>query len=300
LDYYVENTATNGVAGNPSSAMNLMVDGMFNQIANVGNGSTANIAASSDGGIKHSFDVGLNYNYFNLHGTSVNNVNLTPSFSTKFDSKGQLILSLPLSYISGQVSNLDSYQVGTGIAYKYDVTDSWSITPAFNYAYRMVSNSNSPTALDKYNALTLGDGTSMYGGSLTNKFNFKWSGLNVGFTNMNGYFENIGGMDNNALGYTGVSGYGNDISNYVLKNGISLGKKVAGYDASTYLTDTEYFSVGGSKNVFFDQISEFGFAVKPESCGNNLNVSAGYMFSYKSGPKGDLDGFKLNVNYKFD
>jgi|GEM_PF-6978066 len=293
-EYFAQHTATNGIAGNPSSMMNILADGQFSQASGTGSGNNANIAASSDGDVKRSFDVGLNYNYYSLAGTSINNLNLTPSFTNSFNSRTSLILSLPLSYVSSPLSNVDSYQVGTGIALKYNITDNWSIIPAFNYAYRTVSYGNSTAGYNAvYNPIALGDGVSMYGGSLTNKYDFSYSGVKISLTNMNAYFENIGGTDNTPAG---ASGYSNTLSNYVLKNGISFGKKFAGYDTSAYFNDSEYF---GSK-LFFDQISEAGLAVKPDAFNSNLKLSAGYMFSFKDGQNGNIDGFKFNVNYKFN
>ena len=293
-EYFAQHTATNGIAGNPSSMMNILADGQFSQASGTGSGNNANIAASSDGDVKRSFDVGLNYNYYSLAGTSINNLNLTPSFTNSFNSRTSLILSLPLSYVSSPLSNVDSYQVGTGIALKYNITNNWSIIPAFNYAYRTVSYGNSGAGYNAvYNPIALGDGVSMYGGSLTNKYDFSYSGVKISLTNMNAYFENIGGTDNTPAG---ASGYGNTLSNYVLKNGISFGKKFAGYDTSAYFNDSEYF---GSK-LFFDQISEAGLAIKPDAFNSNLKLSAGYMFSFKDGQNGNIDGFKFNVNYKFN
>jgi hypothetical protein len=297
-EFFAENTSTNGIAGNPSSMMNIMVDGQFTQSSDIGNANTVTLGSSSDGGIKRSFSVGVGYNYYNLAGTSVNTINLPLTYSTKFNDRNELILSVPLSYI-GQSSKIDSYQIGVGVAYKWKPMNFWTMTPAFNYAYRTASYSNNwlggalSGVADAYAGVALGDEVSMWGGSISNKWDFNYNGIKIALTNMNGYFENFGGSLGSAAG---ASGYSNTISSYVLKNGVSFTKDLGGFNASTYLTDTEYFE----SNLFFEQINEFGFAFKPESLGlGNLNVSVGYLFSLKGGPRGDLDGFKLNLNYQF-
>jgi hypothetical protein len=250
---------------------------------------TSIASGTTAGGMQHSINAGVQYNYYNLAGTNVNTVSLPLSYTAQLNSKSQVIVSVPLSYIS-QNQN-DTYQVGGGLALKYNVTNNWTLTPAFSYAYRTVGSTNYS---DYYAKRALGDGVSVAGGGLTSKYDWTYNDIKISLTNMGGYFsvaDGFGATPANAIGYS------NDLGSMVVKNGISLGKSVAGFGVTTYLNDAEYF---GSK-LFFDQYNEFGFALRPENMGalNAFSLNANYMFSFKGGKRGDLDGFKLNLNYKF-
>jgi hypothetical protein len=287
-EYFARHTAANGIAGNPSSMLNMTADHMFTQAADVNN-MTAIASGTTAGGMQHSINAGVQYNYYNLAGTNVNTVSLPLSYTAQLNSKSQVIVSVPLSYIS-QNQN-DTYQVGGGLALKYNVTNNWTLTPAFSYAYRTVGSTNYS---DYYAKRALGDGVSVAGGGLTSKYDWTYNDIKISLTNMGGYFsvaDGFGATPANAIGYS------NDLGSMVVKNGISLGKSVAGFGVTTYLNDAEYF---GSK-LFFDQYNEFGFALRPENMGalNAFSLNANYLFSFKGGKRGDLDGFKLNLNYKF-
>lgn len=287
-EYFARHTSANGIAGNPSSMLNMTADHMFSQGADVNN-MTSIASGTTAGGAQHSINAGLQYNYYNLAGAMVNTVSLPLSYTTQINSKSQVILSVPLSYISQ--SKNDTYQVGAGVAFKYNATDRWSLTPAFSYSYRTADTTDYNTY---YAKRALGDGVSVMGGGLTSKYDWDYNDIKISMTNMGGYFavaDGFGATPVNAIGYS------NDLGNFVLKNGISVGKSVNGFGVTTYLNDAEYFG----SNVFFDQYNEFGFALKPENMGalNAFSVNANYLFSFKGGKHGDLDGFKLNLNYKF-
>ncbi|MFZ2724935.1 MAG: hypothetical protein WAX77_01655 [Methylococcaceae bacterium] len=287
-EYWARNTSANGIAGNPSSMLNMTADHMFSQGADINNLSTI-ASGTTAGGVQHSINAGLQYNYYNLAGTNVNTVSLPLSYTTQINSKSQVILSVPLSYIS-QNKN-DTYQVGAGVAFKYNATDRWSLTPAFSYSYRTADTTDYS---DYYAKRALGDGVSVMGGGLTSKYDWDYNDIKISMTNMGGYFavaDGFGATSPLALGYS------NDLGNFVLKNGVSVGKSLNGFGVTTYLNDAEYFG----STVFFDQYNEFGFALKPENMGalNAFSVNANYLFSFKGGKRGDLDGFKLNLNYKF-
>lgn len=290
-EYFARHTAANGIAGNPSSMMNMTADHMFNQAADVTNSETV-ASGITAGGMQHKLGMGIQYNYYNLAGAMVNTVSLPLSYSAKLSNKSQVILSVPLAYIN-QNQN-DTYQVGAGIALKYNVTDRWTLTPAFSYAYR-TADTTSDVLNDKYFAKrALGDGVSLVGGSLSSKYDWNCDDIKVSLTNMGGYFGIADGFGSTPVA---ARGYTNDLSNFVMKNGVNVGKSLNGFAVSTYLNDIEYF---GSE-LFFEQYNEFGLTLRPENMGalNALSVDANYLFSFSEGKKGDLDGFKVNVNYKF-
>jgi hypothetical protein len=146
----------------------------------------------------------------------------------------------------------------------------------------------------------------MMAGTLTSKYSWALNGLDakspkLTLTNMVGYFSSLDMNTTNCLGNTCYSSRtSGSVSNYVLKNGLSVGKSMDNFNLSTFFTDTQYFG----DSLYFPQYNEFGFAIKPENSGrilDNLSVSANYMFSlaHRGPSNGNIDGFKLNLNYQY-
>lgn len=296
-EFQAQNNISSGVAGNPTSTMNMTVDSMFNQAADFGGDNKTNIASSSsDSGVTTSVGVGVQYGYYDLGGKSSNTVSLPLSVTAKFNPKHQLTLSVPLSYIATQ-NQSDAYQVGVGLAYKYNVTDNWSLTPAMSYAYRSFDNSQNQYWNPSNN-------TSVVGGSISSKYTWNFSPMSVSLINMIGHYQSLD--SNNAtsnLNLTGFGNYvgnatGNSIANYVVKNGLHATKMFGNFKVGAYFTDTHYF---GSA-LYFDQFNEFGLSLKPQNAGKMLDaltVDANYLFSLSGPHSNQLDGFRLNLGYKF-
>lgn len=309
--FQAKNNSTSGIAGNPASNMNMSVDSMFNQVADFGGtnaASTSNVAsASSDmGGISTSMGVGLQYGYYNIGDKSVNTVTMPLSVTAKFNAKHQLTLSVPLSYIQTQ-SQADAYQVGVTAAYKYNVADNWSLTPAVTYSYRSFDNSQN----QYWNPNT---STSLVGGSITSKYTWNFNPVSVSLINMIGHFQTLDstantssslafGAANNAIFGNGglVTGQSNGnkaVASYVVKNGLHATKAFGNFKLGAYFTDTEYFGT----DLYFNQLNEFGFSLKPVNSGkmlDALSIDANYLFSIAGKHSSELDGFRLNLGYKF-
>jgi len=302
--YQAQKTRASGVAGNPVSIMNMTVDGMFNQAADYGQAEnkTNLVSASSDNGMKASVSAGLQYGYYDLGGKSANTVTLPLSAAMQLTPKGQVVLTVPLSYIQTQ-NQSDAYQVGATLAYKYNVSDNWTITPAASYAYRSFDNQQNNAFANPLSS------TSMVGGSVSSKYtwNLAPQAMKVSLTNMIGYFESL---DSNSVSASNVN-FGllgslssdptirnSTISNYVIKNGLHATKSLGNFNVGAYFTDTHYF---GSA-LYFDQFNEVGFSVKPQNSGrylDALSVDANYLFSIAGKHSSELDGFRLNINYKY-
>ncbi|MCF7987109.1 MAG: hypothetical protein K9L60_06025 [Methylovulum sp.] len=301
------NNPTAAVAGNPASLEGTMVDNAFNLSSpNLANGGFKNVGgASSDQAMGSSFATGLNYGYYNLDGRSANTVTVPLIYGFRIDSKNQVLFTVPLTYAS--MGNSDQYQIGGGLAYKYNITDDWTFMPAVNYAYRNASsNGLTPTTLAGFINSTPDVDGHMMAGTLTSKYSWALNGLDskspkLTLTNMVGYFSSLDMNTTqciaNRCGSFQTSG---SVSNYVLKNGLSVGKSMDNFNLSTFFTDTQYFG----DSLYFPQYNEFGFAIKPENSGrilDNLSVSANYMFSlaHRGPSNGNIDGFKLNLNYQY-
>jgi hypothetical protein len=295
--FQAANSRSSHIAGNPMSTMNMTVDSMFNQAAEEGTKTTNIASSSSDTGMTTSVGVGVQYGYYDLGGRSANTVTLPLSVTAKFNPKHQLTLSVPLSYIAVQ-NQSDAYQVGVGLAYKYNVTDNWSLTPAMSYAYRSMDNMQ-----NEY--LDTRTSTSTVGGSVSSRYTWNFSQMNVSLTNMLGYFQNLDSNDYASkslnLGTIGTyngTALNSTLSNYIVKNGLHASKMFGNFKVGAYFTDTHYF---GSK-LYFNQFNEFGLSLKPQNAGKMLDaltVDANYLFSIAGPHSNELDGFRLNLGYKF-
>lgn len=306
--YQAQNNPTAAIAGNPASLMGTMVDNAFNQASpNEVNGMNKSAVAASSDSLGTSFSAGINYGYYDLEGRSANVVTVPLTYGFRFNPKHQLVLSVPLTYVS--MGNADHYQIGGGLAYKYNVTDNWSLTPAVNYAYRNASSNNGLSYDPNTNAV---NGTPdadghIISGTLTSKYTWAMvpsdaKSIKVTLTNMAGYFQSLNMNTTNSVAIAGGGSFNmstrtsGNVANYVLKNGVSVGKSMDKFNVAAFFTDTEYF---GDK-LFFEQYNEVGFAFRPENSGallDALSVSANYLFSVASGA--NIDGFKLNLNYQY-
>ena len=301
--FQARNNSTSGIAGNPASNMNMTIDGAFNQVADFGGTSEASKAnvsgASADiGGVSTSVGVGLQYGYYDIGGKSVNTVTMPLSVTAKFNPKHQLTLSVPLSYIQTQ-SQADAYQVGVTAAYKYNVSDNWSLTPSASYSYRSFDNSQN----QYWNPNT---STSLVGGSITSKYTWNFSDVGVSLINMIGHYQTLD-SEKNATANVNITGLGNfvgssvsnnGIASYVVKNGLHATKMFGSFKLGAYFTDTEYFGT----DLYFNQLNEFGFSLKPVNAGkmlDALSIDANYLFSIGGKHSSELDGFRLNLGYKF-
>jgi hypothetical protein len=297
--FQAKNNSTSGIAGNPSSAMNMTVDNMFREVADfAGTNNTTNIAsASSDGGVSTSVGVGLQYGYYDIGGKSVNTVSLPLSVTAKFNPKHQLTLSVPLSYIATQ-NQSDAYQVGVGVAYKYSVTDNWTLTPAVSYTYRTFDNSQNQYWNPNNN-------TSVIGGSISSKYTWNFSPVSLSLINMIGHFQSLD-SNRNATSNLNLGNFGNyngsavnnTLANYVVKNGLHATKVFGNFKVGAYFADTEYFG----SSLYFHQFDEVGFTLKPQNAGkmlDALSMDANYLFSIAGKNSSQLDGFRLNLNYKY-
>ena len=280
---------TASIAGNPASLMGTMVDQIFTQNGLEGrytkNRNSA--AASSDKYRGFSFGGGLQYGYYNLAGSEVHTLTTPLSLGVRFNPKHQLIFSLPLTYIDTEGNS--SYQVGVGLAYKYNIMENWALIPAINYGYRGTPKSRDGLARTEGQILA---------GTLTNKYIYNFDdkdreSFKLGMTNMIGYFQTLN-MET-TIGNTSYQTSGK-VANTVLKNSFSLSKRIGVFDVSAFITDTEYF---GSE-LYFEQYNEAGIAIRTDRAGkyfDSLSLSANYVFSLVDND--ELEGFRFNFNYIF-
>lgn len=290
-DKTLANCSSGAIAGNPASLMGTMVDQIFQLTTTHGTSPNfRQLSASSDKNPSHFFGVDLQYGHFNLAGASVDTFTMPLSYTHKFNPKNQLIVSLPLTYIS--TGGNSSYQAGGSLAYQYNLIDNWSLTPAISYGYRGTPDSS--------NGINRTEGH-LLAGTLTSKYLWQINpadakSIKLTLNNMVGYFQTLD--MNTTIGKTTYQTSGN-VDNVVLKNGLSVSKTFGKVNIATVVTDTEYFGT----HLYYEQYNEVGITLKPEhkhkSAWDTLNLNANYLFSVADGQAGNMDGFRLNLGYQF-
>ncbi|MEY4768305.1 MAG: hypothetical protein RL637_944 [Pseudomonadota bacterium] len=295
------NNPTAAVAGNPASLMGTMVDSAFDIAAPADTTvPVKNAVAAGDTAMTPTFSVGARYGHYSLAGRSADTVTVPLTAGMKLSPKSQLIFTVPLTY--ARMNGSDQYQIGGGVAYKYNARDNWVLMPAISYAYRDAGSNNFVYNSDTGNITgSPRIAGHMVSGTLTSKYT--WSVNNadpksfrVSITNMMGYFQSMN-LNTNIDGRSyKTSG---DVANYVLKNGIAFGKSMDKFNVAAFFYDTQFF---GSR-LYFDQYDEVGLAVKPENAGkwlDGLSLSANYVFSAtRPSGSGSIDGFNVNLGYRY-
>jgi len=282
---------TAAIAGNPASLMGTMVDQIFtqngleNRYSSQRNSATA--SADYDKTQGSTFSGGFQYGYYNLAGRSVHTLTAPLSYAYRFNSTNQVIVSLPLTYVDTEGNS--SYQIAGGLAYKYNIMQNWSLTPSVNYGYRGTPKTNNGLARTEGHILS---------GSVTSKYIYDLdpkdrTSLKIGLMNMIGYFQALD-METD-IGNRTYQTSGN-VNNTVLKNGISISKRIDVFDVSGFITDTEYFGT----DLYFEQYNEIGASVSTDRAGtyfDSLSMNVNYLFSLADNK--DLDGFRLNFKFTF-
>lgn len=228
----------------------------------------------------HFIGTGVNIHSYSIKGQDerVNAYTLPFSYSFHVGGKpnSQMTLSLPVTMYS--VGKAKGYHLGLGAAYRFPITDKWSLTPGVRYA---VTGSMDRAAIAGVTSATL---TSTYHIPLK-KFD-----LNIG--NMVGYYRT-------SKFKAGDYSFNPRIRQTMLRNGVMLSQPIQIKDhklAIEYsLIDTRYV---GSDKPFMRNMQELGVTLGTHRDHKNQKLSfmragVGYMHAK------DTKGFNLNFGYWF-
>ncbi|MDO9104507.1 MAG: hypothetical protein Q7U57_06050 [Methylovulum sp.] len=266
------------LGGNPSSIMGIMVENAY-LLGTSDDWPTDSAKPSA----KNSFDAGARYGHYALSGKSVDTITFPFGYTFKIDDRQRLIVSVPFTYIDTQ--GAQSYDGGAGFAYQYRINKQWVLTPAVAYGFR--------------GSFDLADVGHIASGTLTSKYTFDLDALDpntfkLTVGNMAGYYTSLPyDMDGHSVDP--------DLQNYIIKNGLTLGKNIGSHFLGNELyiaanfTDTEYF---GSR-LFVDQYNELGMSVKTVNSKNwvgGLGFNANYLFSATGK---NVEGYRVGLNYQF-
>jgi hypothetical protein len=284
--YLVENTSTDPIAGNPSSLMSTMA---ANDFENGFTSLTTNIMASQtptppEGVENENVNlIALQANFGSLkagdYDGSYYRLPLSYTFRSDVDERRQLRVSLPIGVMTLEDSK--SYSAGLGLAFSIPMTQTWTLTPAVNYA--------------GVGSADLAAAATMASASLASALSLKAGYATVNIGNMLGHYTTL------KFKYDDFE-YDPDIKNTVLRNGIMVSIPIRKkYVGEVFLTDTRYFGT----NLYIEAYNEIGFAfglvrISSEKAKNRIK---NYLRSFRVGATytfdGDYDAIELNFGYTF-
>lgn len=106
----------------------------FDAMSSIGNAGNLGNAGQGDG-TNNLIGIGLSYGSYNITGTDrVRSTTLPLSYTVRndIDPRRQLVLSMPLTRVT--TGDAASYHGGLGAAYRFPLTDRWTITPGAKYS----------------------------------------------------------------------------------------------------------------------------------------------------------------------
>jgi len=274
LKELVATTAVDPVAGNPNSLMAKMGAADFGIGTDIGNGQVGE-TQSSDNSLNI---LGFRFGSYSA-GPYTQDVYTWPiNYTYRFasDPRKQIMIDLPITYIDTEGGK--SYSTSLGAAFRFPVTDNWTLTPAVR-----VGGAGSPD---------LGSAAVMYSGSLVSNYNIFWRNSRISIGNM------VSGFKAESLD-VGDYSTGYDLTNTMIKNGIGfatpLNFKVFGKPTSLEVdaAHTDFFG----DEIYIDHYLDLALSFGTYGTGTDLdNIRVG--LTYTAG-NNSYEGFMFNVGYVF-
>lgn len=217
----------------------------------------------------NTLNVAVNVGSYSVKGSNdrVNTYTLPLSYTFKNseNEQKQLTLSLPVTMYS--IGKAKGYHLGLGAAYRFPITEQWSLTPGFRYALT--------GSIDRATV------ASIMSGSLTSTYQIPMQKFDVNIANMVGYYRT-------GKFKAGEYSFNPNIQQTMLRNGVMLSQPISIKNhplAIEYsLIDTRY--VGGLK-PFISNTQEFGVTIGTHRSHQNkklsfLRAGVGYLYAPES------------------
>lgn len=273
MQAFAKSTPNDPIAGNPNSLMGTMVHMDFDQAftSNASNLRPIRIAnIDRTGRNSNLIMLGGSYRSYRQDGVDNTQILVPFTYTWRFDnSRNKLRFRLPLA-----LQNIDgskAFNLGLGVAFGWQVTDAWELTPAANYG--------------AVGSIDLGSIGQIASGSLTSSYKIQLGDLQCGIGNMLGHYKTLKFS-------AGEFSFDPDIASTVLKNGVMLSIPTATWlhtlswlrntVLELFVSDTRYFGT----ELFIDRYNEVGFAFGY----NNTTTTRG---------KNYLTDFRLGLSYLF-
>lgn len=282
LQKMVATTASDPVAGNPNSLMSTMATADFDAAYDMASTSgEKQTKAEAEKKKETKREIGLEIGRFSSNGVEKNLLTLPLAYTHYFeDPRKKLRLSSPLSYI--ETNGSKAYKASFGATLNYPMNEQWSLIPAVR--------------LGILGSQDMGSAALVYSGSLTSMYQHSYKDMSLMFGNMLSVMTTADlKIEAHELPY--------DISNQVMKNGISvekpIGYKVLGKMASTEfsIANTQFFG----DDLYIDNYTDLAVSIgtrKRVTGSSATDDSLHIGVTYTIGQHG-YKGGKLNFGYRF-
>jgi hypothetical protein len=242
--------------------------------------SATQIAGSNQAGAASNnlVGIGATYGVYTMSGSSdkTTTMSLPLSYTVRngIDPRRQLIISLPITQTT--TGNAKSYQIGLGLAYRFPITDNWTVTPGIKYSY--------VASVDRATVAALASA------SLTSAYLIPMNGYDIGIGNMLGYYET-------QKFSAGEYSFNPNIKQFLTRNGVMVSQPVslAGKKMSVEyaLTDTRYLS----NKPYVDNYQELSVSLgtNKSAADSRSHLRAGLSLMSGRG----MSGYMFNLRYSF-
>lgn len=222
--------------------------------------------------------IGATYGVYTMSGSSdkTTTMSLPLSYTVRngIDPRRQLIISLPITQTT--TGDAKAYQIGLGLAYRFPITDNWTVTPGIKYSY--------VASVDRATVAALASA------SLTSAYLIPMNGYDIGIGNMLGYYET---QKFSAGDYS----FNPNIKQFLTRNGVMVSQPVslAGKKMSVEyaLTDTRYLS----NKPYVDNYQELSVSLgtNKSAADSRSHLRAGLSLMSGRG----MSGYMFNLRYSF-
>lgn len=273
------NTPNDPIAGNPNSLMANIVETDFDS-AFTSNASSLDQAINDDSNV---IGLALRYGMYDHGDTDSTHLSLPLSYTIRLKESGNRIkFKMPIAMT--EVEGARAFNFGLGMEFGWKISDTWELSPAFNYA--------------AVGSKDLGSVGQIASGALTSAKRIDFGDYQLNIGNMIGYYRTL------KFSHDDYS-FDPDIANTVFRNGImiSVPSEVIFKKTSVefFLTDTRYIG----SDLYVDQYNEIGFSFgysKPKKGNGSSKISKyleylrfGLTYLYSEESK----GFSVNMGYSF-
>ena len=271
----VAETATNPVAGNPSSLQSTMIASDFQIGSMIGNQPTFGSAGAGGAGSPNLIGVGAKSGRLTGKNTEIEFLELPFSYAFSLnDPRYAVIVDAPIRMTTYNGHNTYSASVGAGV--RLPVTDNWTITPVGRIGLSFSDNSDTNGML--------------YSASVVSNFHANFRGIDMDLGNQLSHIRSVpGGSDNYEL------------QNTVVKNGVGFRGKTAltVFDLpvtwAASVANTQFMGDA----LFINSMTDISVSLGTTSSDNGVQWDSMRLgVTYSFGDE-DLEGFEVNFGYRF-
>jgi len=282
LGYFVQETATDPVAGNPASLQSSMIAADFSAATGLGPGNQVDTnTGQGEEGRRSVYGIGARLGQYSVDGNDITTIDLPLTFVRPLsDPRYAIIIDLPLTFVETNGSQSAAASLGVGL--RVPIFEFWTITP--------MVRAGATGSVD------LGSIAALYSGSLASSLKFDWGTTQINIGNMISYIEtaDLGqAVDDFEINY--------NLQNTVTRNGVGLsgplGYNLFGQDTTweASVVNTQIFGDA----VYVDNYTDLAVSLGTQASRNGITWDAIRLgFTYTVGNNGFAGG-RVNFGYQF-